>query len=108
MNVHFGDLVWRTVGVTSGALVYGEGFMTSLQEFRCEICGTLTSNPIHWFVIQCGNLDLTVLKWNSETANAAGARHFCGEAHAQVYISRWFDSVCSPSKPDFTRSVLAK
>jgi hypothetical protein len=93
--------------VTSGALVYGEEFMTSLQEFRCEICGTVTSNPIHWFVIQCGDSDLTVLKWNSQTANAAGARHFCGEAHAQVYISRWFDSVCSPSKPDFTRSASA-
>lgn len=83
---------------------YDKDFMASLQEFRCEVCGTVTSNPIHWFVIQCGDLKLTVLKWNSETANAAGARHFCGEAHAQVHISRWFDSVCSPSKPDFTRA----
>jgi hypothetical protein len=82
--------------------------MSSLQEFRCEVCGTVTSAPIHWFVIQCGDSELTVLKWNAETANAAGARHFCGEGHAQVYISRWFDSVCSPSKPDFTRSVSAK
>ncbi len=77
--------------------------MTSLQEFKCEICGTVTSNPIHWFVIQCGDSELTVLKWNTEAANAAGARRFCGEAHAQVYISRWFDSTCSPAKPDFTR-----
>jgi hypothetical protein len=59
--------------------------MTSLQEFRCEICGTITSNPLHWFVIQCRDSELTVLKWNLETANAAGARHFCGEAHAEVY-----------------------
>ncbi len=81
--------------------------MTSLQEFRCEICGTVTSNPIHWFVIQCGNSELTVLKWNAEAANAAAAHHFCGEAHAQVYISRWFDSTCSPAKPDFMRSPSA-
>jgi hypothetical protein len=27
--------------------------------------------------------------------------HYCGEAHAQVYISRWFESVCSPPKPTF-------
>jgi hypothetical protein len=81
--------------------------MTSLQEFRCEICGTVTSNPVHWFVIRCGNSELTVVKWNTEAANAAGARHFCGEAHAEVYISRWFDSTCSPSKPDFTRSTSA-
>jgi hypothetical protein len=75
--------------------------MTTLQEFRCEVCGIITSNPIHWFVIRCGDSELTVHRWNSETANAAGARHYCGEAHAEVYISRWFDSVCSPPKPSF-------
>jgi len=32
-----------------------------------------------------------------------GNLHFCGEAHAAVYLSRWFDSECSPSKPDFTK-----
>ena len=79
--------------------------MTSLQEFRCEICGTITNSPNHWFVIQCSESELTVLKWNSEDASAAGARHFCGEAHAQVYISRWFESICSPPKPDFVSSV---
>jgi hypothetical protein len=77
--------------------------MTSLQEFRCEICSRVTNTPHHWFVIQCSDSQLTVLKWNSEAANAAGARHFCGEAHAQVYISRWFDSICSLPKPDFVR-----
>jgi hypothetical protein len=82
--------------------------MTSLQEFRCEISGTLTNNPLHWFVIRCGDSDLTVFRWNAETANAPGARHFCGEGHAQVYISRWFDSVCSPPKPDFLKSSAAK
>jgi hypothetical protein len=78
--------------------------MSSLQEFRCEVCGTLTTNPTHWFVIQCGDAQLTVLRWNTETANAPGARHFCGEAHAQVYISRWFESVCWPAKPGFLKS----
>lgn len=82
--------------------------MTAIREFRCEVCGRVTANPIHWFVIQCGNLDLTVLKWNNEAANAPGARHYCGEAHAQVYISRWFESVCSPPKPDFAKSSQAK
>jgi hypothetical protein len=80
--------------------------MASLQEFICEICGTTSTNPIRWFVIQCGDRELTVIKWNSAGANAPGARHFCGEAHAQVYISRWFDSVCSPPKTDFTRPTL--
>ena len=82
--------------------------MSSLQEFRCEVCGIITSNPIHWFVIQCGSSELTVLQWNATSANAAGARHFCGEGHAQVYISRWFESLCTPPKPDFTRSTASK
>lgn len=77
--------------------------MTTISEFRCEICGTETKNPIHWFVIQCGPDELQLMKWNAEAALAKGARHYCGEAHAQVYISRWFESACSPPKPDFSR-----
>jgi hypothetical protein len=80
--------------------------MSSLQEFSCEVCGTITTNPTHWYVIQCGDSQLTVQRWNMETANAPGARHFCGEAHAQVYISRWFESVCWPAKRDFVKSVV--
>jgi hypothetical protein len=76
--------------------------MAATHEYRCEVCGTKTNNPSHWFVIQCGASQLTVLRWDAATADAAGARHYCGEAHAQVYISRWFDSLCSPPKPDFT------
>jgi hypothetical protein len=75
--------------------------MTTMREYRCEVCGIVDNRPIHWFVIQCGNSQLTVLRWTTEAADAAGARHFCGEAHAEVYISRWFDSMCSPPKPDF-------
>jgi hypothetical protein len=78
--------------------------MASLQEFRCEICGTLTVHPVRWYVIQCGDSQLTVIKWNLASANASGARHFCGEGHAQVYISRWFESLCPPALPDFARS----
>jgi ABC-type transport system involved in cytochrome c biogenesis permease subunit len=59
------------------------------------------TRPIHWFVIECGDSQLSVHRWSSEAAEAGGARHFCGEAHAEVYVSRWFDSVCSPPKPDF-------
>ena len=82
--------------------------MTAQQEYRCEVCGTTSTNPLHWFVIRCGDAELTVQRWNSESANAEGARHYCGEAHAQVYISRWFDSVCMPGKPDFNRRTVAR
>jgi len=79
--------------------------MAAVKEFRCEICGTVTSKPTHWFVIECSSSELKVKKWNTEAATAPGARHYCGEAHAQVYISRWLEAACSPPKPDFIRAA---
>src|ERR1700690_4621258 len=75
----------------------GEG-MSNLKEFQCEICGIVSENPIHWFVIECGDQKLAVIKWDLTAAMSASAHHFCGEAHAQVYISRWFESVCVPTR----------
>lgn len=72
--------------------------MSSLKEFQCEICGIVSENPIHWFVIECGDQKLAVIKWDLTDAMSPTARHFCGEAHAQVYISRWFESMCVPPK----------
>jgi hypothetical protein len=44
--------------------------MTTSRGFRCEVCGIVTSEPIHWFIIRCGDSELTVQRWNSEAANA--------------------------------------
>ena len=63
--------------------------------YRCEICGEESQAPVKWVVIQCSDAYLTVHKWTREAADAPHARHYCGEAHAQVYISRWFQSICS-------------
>ena len=76
--------------------------MAAVAEFRCEVCGTVSAHPIHWFVIRCSSTELTVIKWDAEAASAVGARHYCGEAHAQVYISRWLEAACGPPKRDFT------
>ena len=62
--------------------------------YRCEICNLESQTPVHWFVIHCGDTQLAVFKWDKKAADAPGARHYCGEAHAQVYISRWFQSFC--------------
>lgn len=63
--------------------------------YRCEICGEESQKPMRWLVINCNSAQLAVLKWTKEAADAQGARHYCGEAHAQVYISRWLESACS-------------
>jgi len=86
----------------------GEEIMASFQEFQCEICGIVSGKPVHWFVIQCSNSQLTVLKWETEAANAKGARHYCGEAHAQVYISRWLEAACAPPRPKAVSHALVE
>ena len=63
--------------------------------YKCEICGEESESPTRWIVIHCSNSQLTVVKWTKEAADALGARHYCGEAHAQVYVSRWFEAFCS-------------
>ena len=63
--------------------------------YRCEICGEESQNPIKWLIINCNSTHLTVFKWSKEEADSPGARHYCGEAHAQIYISRWLESACS-------------
>lgn len=75
---------------------------TAIQ-YRCEICGTESSTPNHWFLIECNADELKVRKWKSESALAPAARHYCGEAHAEIYISRWLEASCSRSRPDFNR-----
>jgi hypothetical protein len=63
--------------------------------YKCEICGEESENPVRWIVIHCSDAQLTIFKWTREAADSHGARHYCGEAHAQVYISRWFQTHCS-------------
>ena len=49
---------------------------------------------MRWIVIHCTDAQLTILKWTNEAADAPGARHYCGESHAQMLISRSFESYC--------------
>src|SRR6202020_3635302 len=77
--------------------------MSAVTQYRCEMCGTESSNPLHWFMIRCNANELKVLKWNFEEASMPDTRHYCGEAHAGVYISRWLEASCSPSRPDYNR-----
>ena len=63
--------------------------------YKCEICGDESENPVRWIVIRCSDTQLTVFKCSRDEADAPGARDYCGEAHAQVYIGRWFQTHCS-------------
>lgn len=62
--------------------------------YKCEVCGLESSSPVRWFVIHCSDAKLSVYKWDAAQADKPHALHFCGEGHAQIYISRWFESFC--------------
>src|SRR5258707_1347981 len=49
--------------------------MSSVKEFRCEICGTVSEDPIHWFVIECTDQKLAVIKWDLTAATSQTARY---------------------------------
>ncbi len=63
--------------------------------YRCEVYGEESQKPVRWIAIHCNSEQLTVHKWSKEVADTPGARHYCGERHAQVYISRWLEAACS-------------
>jgi hypothetical protein len=63
--------------------------------YRCEICSEESDSPLHWVVIHCTSTQLTIYKWSKDAADSYGARHYCGEAHAQVYVSRWLEAACA-------------
>jgi hypothetical protein len=72
--------------------------MASTREFRREVCGLVAVSPSRWFIIRCVDSQLTVHRWDFEGAQVAGARHYCGEAHAEVYMSRGGSSQFVPRR----------
>ena len=51
--------------------------------------------PVRRFVIECGDEKLSVIEGDLVAANSPTAWHFCGEPPAQMYIRRWFESICA-------------
>lgn len=66
--------------------------------YKCEIRSTKSSAPNHWFVIHRSDARLMVCKWAHGEADQPRALHFCGEAHAQANIGRWFQPFCGSSE----------
>jgi hypothetical protein len=72
--------------------------MALVNRFRCEVCGSITGRPFLWLVIQPREACLTIRPWDVDAAIAPDAAHVCGETDAQIYVSRWMDSVFLKNK----------
>src|SRR5260370_26385947 len=73
--------------------------MSSLKEFQCEICGTVSENPIHWFVIECGDQKLEVIKWDLTAAGSPPRRISVARPTPKGIIAAWFNPVSCPANP---------
>ena len=69
--------------------------MTLVRKYYCEICGTEKRVLTHWFMAEVLSSGVLLSHWHDERAELFGMHHFCGEAHAQTFISRYLSSTTS-------------
>jgi hypothetical protein len=63
--------------------------MSLIQKFHCEICGAEKRNVNNWALAEVTEAGVLVSLWREDRAKLPSVRHFCGEAHAQVFVSRY-------------------
>jgi hypothetical protein len=85
--------------------------MSLVNKYYCEICGTEKYAVNNWFMAEVGANGLLVSPWRVDRAQQSSMHHFCGEAHVQVFVSRYLSSpasftarvpVLNPSQKDLT------
>jgi hypothetical protein len=66
--------------------------MSRVHKFVCETCGTERECVNRWFIAEVTAKGVLFSPWDGVRAQAANIHHFCGEAHAQVFLSRYLAS----------------
>ena len=69
--------------------------MSLIQKFRCEICGTESRNVSGWLMAEVTPNGVLLSHWREGQAKSPDVHHFCGESHAQVFVSRYLASPAS-------------
>lgn len=69
--------------------------MSLIHKYYCEICGAEKRAVNNWFMAEVMPNGMLLSHWREETAQTAGMHHFCGEAHVQVFVSRYLSSPAS-------------
>jgi hypothetical protein len=76
--------------------------MSLIQKYHCEICGAEKRDVNNWLISEVTSNGVLLSRWHEERAKSPSVRHFCGEAHAQVFVSRYLstpEAFLSPRKP---------
>lgn len=66
--------------------------MSLIHKYYCEICKTEKRAVNNWFMAEVMPNGVLVSHWREERAQIGGMHHFCGEGHAQVFVSRYLSS----------------
>jgi hypothetical protein len=69
--------------------------MSLIHKYRCEICGAEESDSNHWVMSEIKASGALLSRWREEGAKSPHTHHFCGEAHAQVFVSRYLAAPAS-------------
>lgn len=63
--------------------------MSLIHKYHCEICGAEERDVDNWVMAEITPNGALLSRWREERARAPHTHHFCGEAHAQVFLSRY-------------------
>lgn len=81
--------------------------MSLIHKYYCEICGTEKRDVKNWFMAEVTSGGVLLSHWREERAKSPSVHHFCGEAHSQVFVSRYFASpdAYSSKRPELDPSA---
>ncbi len=66
--------------------------MSLIHKYFCEICGAEKKDVNNWFMAEITANGVLLSHWRDDQAKSLDVRHFCGEAHAQVFVSRYLST----------------
>jgi hypothetical protein len=69
--------------------------MSRVNKYYCEVCGTERCASRNWFIAEIAPTGLLISPWRDIRAQHSSALHLCGEAHVQVFVSRYLASPAS-------------
>lgn len=63
-----------------------------IHKYYCEICGIEKRVLNNWFIAEVMPNGMLLSHWREQSAQNIGIHHFCGEAHAQIFVSRYLSA----------------
>jgi len=66
--------------------------LSLIHKYHCEICGSEKTAVKNWLMAEVTENGVLVSHWSENRAQTQGMHHFCGEGHAQVFVSRYLSS----------------